>query len=144
VDYAHSDDALKNVLSALRPLTRGKLRVLFGCGGDRDRTKRPRMAAAAEQWADVIYLTSDNPRTENPQAILDEVCDGFSTDARDSVVVELDRHRAIERILRDSEPGDVVLLAGKGHENYQIIGTEKRHFDDVEEATRFLHRQAAA
>ncbi len=144
VDYAHTDDALENVLSALRPLTRGKLRVLFGCGGDRDRTKRPRMAATAEKLADAIYITSDNPRTEKPQAILDEILTGISMDGRSKVSVEIDRRRAIERVLRDAEPGDVVLLAGKGHENYQIIGTEKRHFDDVEEAMNVLGRQQAA
>ncbi len=164
VDYAHTDDGLENVLSALRPLTKGKLRVLFGCGGDRDRTKRPRMARVAERLADVIYLTSDNPRTEDPQTILDEIILGLPADvelsgasrksapsrrrslgAGKSAIVEVDRRRAIERILADAQEGDVVLLAGKGHENYQIIGEEKRHFDDVEEAQRVLeNRQTAA
>jgi UDP-N-acetylmuramoyl-L-alanyl-D-glutamate--2,6-diaminopimelate ligase len=144
VDYAHTDDALENVLSALRPLTRGKLRVLFGCGGDRDRTKRPRMARTAEKLADAVYVTSDNPRTEEPQSILNEILDGFSDEVRDSVVVEIDRREAIRRILSDALPGDVVLLAGKGHENYQIIGTQKRHFDDVEEAARALKVRLAA
>ena len=134
VDYAHTDDALENVLSALRPLTRGKLRVLFGCGGDRDPFKRPRMARTAEDFADFIYVTSDNPRTEKPQSILDGIAGGFSPAAMPRVMFELDRKSAIARILGDAEPGDVVLLAGKGHENYQIIGQEKRHFDDVEEA----------
>lgn len=156
VDYAHTDDALENVLRALRPLTRNRLRVMFGCGGDRDRSKRPRMAAVAEREADVVYLTSDNPRTENAEAILEEIVSGLSADVeldgdlawarsrtrrmgkRTPVVVEADRRRAIERVLTEAEEGDVVLLAGKGHENYQIIGTEKRHFDDVEEATRVL------
>lgn len=144
VDYAHTDDALDNVLSALRPLTRGRLRVLFGCGGDRDRTKRPRMARTAEKWADAIYVTSDNPRTEDPRSILDQIVAGFSPACRQRAVVEIDRRAAIARILRDAEPGDVVLLAGKGHENYQIIGTEKRHFDDVEEAVRVLRVRLAA
>lgn len=163
VDYAHTDDGLENVLCALRPLTRGKVRVLFGCGGDRDRTKRPRMARIAERLADVIYLTSDNPRTENPQEILSEIITGFSADVelsgcarpplkarrsgsgqRKAVIVEADRRRAIERVVGDAQEGDVVLLAGKGHENYQIIGTEKRHFDDVEEATRLLRGAALA
>ena len=138
VDYAHTDDALENVLTALRPLTRGKLRVLFGCGGDRDATKRPRMARIAEQLADVVYLTSDNPRREEPQAILDMIAAGFSDRSIKPVYREVDRRTAIERALVDAEPGDVVLLAGKGHENYQIIGNERRHFDDVEEATRVL------
>jgi UDP-N-acetylmuramoyl-L-alanyl-D-glutamate--2,6-diaminopimelate ligase len=138
VDYAHSDDALENVLSALKPLTRGKLRVLFGCGGDRDRSKRPRMARTAQRLADVIYVTSDNPRTENPQAILDEIVSGLSADSGKSVVVDPDRRAMIQRIIADAEENDVVLLAGKGHENYQIIGKTKHHFDDVEEATRAL------
>jgi UDP-N-acetylmuramoyl-L-alanyl-D-glutamate--2,6-diaminopimelate ligase len=144
VDYAHTDDALENVLSALRPLTRGKLRVLFGCGGDRDRTKRPRMAQTAEKWADAVHVTSDNPRTEDPQAILNEIAGGFSSGGRFKISVEIDRRAAIEQIIASAQPGDIVLLAGKGHENYQIIGTEKRHFDDVEEAMRCLERKQVA
>ena len=140
VDYAHTDDALENVLSALRPLTKGRLRVLFGCGGDRDRTKRPRMARIAERLADEIYITSDNPRTEDPHAILDEIVTGLSDDPEKLACVEVDRRVAIRKILADAAAGDVVLIAGKGHENYQIIGKEKRHFDDVEEATRVLCR----
>ena len=144
VDYAHTDDALDNVLSALKPLTRGKLRVLFGCGGDRDRTKRPRMARTAEKWADAVYVTSDNPRTENPRAILDEIASGFSPEGVRKTVVEIDRRRAIEVVLSDAGADDVVLVAGKGHENYQIIGTEKHHFDDVEESLRVLQGRAVA
>ncbi|MCC7351723.1 MAG: UDP-N-acetylmuramoyl-L-alanyl-D-glutamate--2,6-diaminopimelate ligase [Phycisphaerales bacterium] len=139
VDYAHTDDALKNVLSALRSLAHGKLRVLFGCGGDRDRTKRPRMARTAVKFADLVIITSDNPRTENPQGIIDEILAGIPADKSTSVVVEPDRRRAIELALMDAQAGDIILLAGKGHENYQIIGTEKRHFDDVEEANRVLN-----
>ncbi len=138
VDYAHSDDALRNVLLALRPITRGKLRVLFGCGGDRDRCKRPRMARVADELADAIYVTSDNPRTENPQSILDEIATGLPADSAKSVVIEADRRKTIERILQDAEADDVVLIAGKGHEKYQIIGTAKHHFDDVEECERVL------
>jgi UDP-N-acetylmuramoyl-L-alanyl-D-glutamate--2,6-diaminopimelate ligase len=138
VDYAHTDDALKNVLTALRPLTKGKLRVLFGCGGDRDRTKRPRMARIAQELADIVYVTSDNPRTENPEAIIDEILKGFSADSGKTIIVEPDRRRAIELVLGDAEANDVVLLAGKGHENYQIIGKAKHHFDDVEEAEKVL------
>ncbi|HEX4794966.1 MAG TPA: UDP-N-acetylmuramoyl-L-alanyl-D-glutamate--2,6-diaminopimelate ligase [Humisphaera sp.] len=145
VDYAHTDDALENVLSALRPLTRGNLRVLFGCGGDRDATKRPRMARIAEKFADRVYVTSDNPRTEDPRSILEQIIGGFSMTGRAKASIEIDRRAAIEHILADAGPDDIVLLAGKGHENYQIIGTEKRHFDDVEEATRCLRgRQIAA
>jgi UDP-N-acetylmuramoyl-L-alanyl-D-glutamate--2,6-diaminopimelate ligase len=144
IDYAHTDDALENVLEALKPITRGKLRVLFGCGGDRDRTKRPRMARIAEKLADALYVTSDNPRTEDPQAILDEVVTGLTTVGRNSAVVEIDRRAAIERILNDAEPDDVILIAGKGHENYQIIGAERRHFDDAEEAIRVIESLMAA
>ena len=144
VDYAHTDDALDNVLGALRPLTQGKLRVVFGCGGDRDRTKRPRMARTAEKWADHIYVTSDNPRTEDPQAIVKEVTAGFTPEAAGRVVVEADRRKAIELALFDARPKDVVLIAGKGHENYQIVGADKHHFDDVEEASRVLRTLAVA
>ena len=144
VDYAHTDDALDNVLTALRPLTRGRLRVLFGCGGDRDRKKRPRMAKAAERLADAIYVTSDNPRTEDPQAILSDIASGFSPEGVNKTVVEVDRRRAIETILADAQAEDVVLIAGKGHENYQIVGAEKFHFDDVEEVTRALQAGAVA
>lgn len=140
VDYAHTDDALENVLSALRVVTRGRLRLLFGCGGDRDRTKRPRMARAAAKLADDVYVTSDNPRTENPAAIVDEIVAGFPRDAIKPIYIEIDRRKAIEKILGDAQSGDVVLLAGKGHENYQIIGTTKHHFDDVEEATKVLQK----
>jgi UDP-N-acetylmuramoyl-L-alanyl-D-glutamate--2,6-diaminopimelate ligase len=143
VDYAHTDDALRNVLSALRPLTRGKLRVVFGCGGDRDRTKRPRMAEIAHRLADVIYVTSDNPRTENPQRILDEIAAGFPADSAQSVVMQVDRRAAIEQALCDAGSDDVVLIAGKGHESYQIVGTTKHHFDDREECHRVLKQRVA-
>jgi UDP-N-acetylmuramoyl-L-alanyl-D-glutamate--2,6-diaminopimelate ligase len=133
VDYAHTDDALEQVLKALRPLTSGKLRVLFGCGGDRDRTKRPLMAAATERRADCIYVTSDNPRTEDPGEIIRQIVAGFANPTGKPIFVEPDRRAAIGKILFDSRPGDVVLIAGKGHENYQIIGQTKHHFDDVEE-----------
>jgi UDP-N-acetylmuramoyl-L-alanyl-D-glutamate--2,6-diaminopimelate ligase len=142
VDYAHTDDALRNVLTALRPLTRGRLRVLFGCGGDRDKTKRPRMAAVAQELADEVYVTSDNPRTEDPGSILDQIVGGF-TGGFEPAMVEGDRRRAIERILGDSRPGDVVLIAGKGHENYQILGTTKHPFDDAAECRRVITGRTA-
>jgi UDP-N-acetylmuramoyl-L-alanyl-D-glutamate--2,6-diaminopimelate ligase len=142
VDYAHTDDALEKVLTALRPLTRGKLRVLFGCGGDRDRTKRPLMARVAQRLADVVYVTSDNPRTEKPGDIIDEIIAGFEQNSQRSVVVEPDRRAAITSILEDAKNGDVVLLAGKGHENYQIVGHVKHHFDDVEEAMDVLRKSS--
>ena len=133
VDYAHTDDALANVLSAVRPVTRGRLIVLFGCGGDRDRLKRPRMARVAEELADVVIVTSDNPRTEDPRAIIDDIVKGFSTAGLAKVQVEPDRRTAIGLALSQARAGDLVLLAGKGHETYQIIGKTKHHFDDAEE-----------
>jgi UDP-N-acetylmuramoyl-L-alanyl-D-glutamate--2,6-diaminopimelate ligase len=144
VDYAHTDDALQNVLSALKPLTRRKLRVVFGCGGDRDRTKRPRMARTAESFADALYVTSDNPRTEDPKSILDEVVSGLSAAGRAKAVIEVDRRTAIRRSMADAQEGDVVLIAGKGHENYQILGTTKHHFDDIEEATAAIKGSSLA
>ncbi|MEM8873155.1 MAG: UDP-N-acetylmuramoyl-L-alanyl-D-glutamate--2,6-diaminopimelate ligase [Planctomycetota bacterium] len=131
VDYAHTDDALDNVLRALRPLCTRKLRIVFGCGGDRDKTKRPRMAAAAERTADALYVTSDNPRTEDPDAILADIVAGLE---RKPTLVDPDRRVAIRQAIADASDGDIVLIAGKGHENYQILGTEKTHFDDREEA----------
>ncbi len=141
VDYAHTDDALENVLSALAPICRGTLRVVFGCGGDRDRTKRPRMARVAEKWAGAVYVTSDNPRTEDPQAILDEICLGFETNR--PRYVHVDRRTAIQTALADAGEQDIVLIAGKGHEDYQIVGTTKHHFDDVEEARRAIEAAGA-
>ncbi len=134
VDYAHTDDALRNVLSAVKPLTRGRLTVVFGCGGDRDRTKRPRMARAAAEWADAIMVTSDNPRSEAPRAIIDEILTGFDAAARPRVLVEPDRALAIRAALAAGRAGDVLVIAGKGHEDYQIVGDRKVHFDDVEAA----------
>lgn len=134
VDYAHTDDALANVLDALRPLTAGRLIVLFGCGGDRDASKRPRMARVAARYADQIIVTSDNPRTEDPRRIIADVLTGFEAPVMKRVLVEPDRGKAIDAAIRIAEPGDVVLLAGKGHENYQIVGTERLDFDDAEAA----------
>jgi UDP-N-acetylmuramoyl-L-alanyl-D-glutamate--2,6-diaminopimelate ligase len=138
VDYAHTDDALANVLRAVRKLTRGRVRVVFGCGGDRDRTKRPRMARIAREMSDVVYVTSDNPRTENPQAIIDETVSGLRADERETVIVEPDRRQAIRRAIAEAEAEDVVLIAGKGHEKYQIIGQARLPFDDVAEAEAAL------
>ncbi len=138
VDYAHSDDALDNVLKTLRPLARGRLRVLFGCGGERDRGKRPRMAAVACRWADQVWITDDNPRRDDPAVIRQEIFAGVPSNRRDSVVVQPDRREAIERILTEAQENDVIVLAGKGHETYQQIGTIKHPFDDVEVASRVL------
>ncbi len=135
VDYAHTDDALANVLAAVAPLADGRVILVFGCGGDRDRTKRPRMAHAAEAGADRIIVTSDNPRSEEPGAIIDDILAGFSDARRAAVQVDPDRGAAIVAAVQQAEPGDVVLIAGKGHEDYQIIGDRRLHFDDVEAAS---------
>ncbi len=132
VDYAHTDDALGNVLRSLRAITEGKLIVVFGCGGDRDKTKRPRMAAAAELLADRIVITSDNPRSEDARAIIDDIVCGLSPAAKAAAVLEPDRRSAIAAAIDFAQPGDVVLIAGKGHENYQVIGDERLNFDDVQ------------
>ncbi len=138
VDYAHTDDALANALSALQPLTEGRLIAVFGCGGDRDHTKRPRMACVAQRWADRVIVTSDNPRTEDPDAIIDEIVAGFDAEGRAKLHVEPDRRAAIAEAIGQAQPGDVVVLAGKGHEDYQLIGCTKHHFDDAEVAAEAL------
>ncbi|MEX2212903.1 MAG: UDP-N-acetylmuramoyl-L-alanyl-D-glutamate--2,6-diaminopimelate ligase [Phycisphaeraceae bacterium] len=138
VDYAHTHDALKNVLKALRPVCRGRLITLFGCGGDRDATKRPLMAAEACALSDVVIITSDNPRTEDPRMILEGILKGVPDHKFDEVIIEPDRALAIQRAIRAAMPEDIVLIAGKGHEDYQIIGREKRHFDDREHAAAAL------
>lgn len=140
VDYAHTDDALENVLSALKGLNPGRIVTVFGCGGDRDRSKRPRMAQAAARWSEVVVATSDNPRTEAPDAILDDVEKGIDRRAVE-YHREADRREAIRLALSIARPDDVVLVAGKGHETYQIVGFEKRPFDDrlvVRDAYRAL------
>jgi len=130
IDYAHTDDALKNVLSTLKPLCKGKLWVVFGCGGDRDRTKRPRMARVAEQLADFVIVTSDNPRTERPETIIDEIIAGFENPGSPKITVEQDRKKAVELAVKTAAKDDIVLIAGKGHETYQIIGKQKFNFSD--------------
>jgi len=147
VDYAHTDDALRNLLETARPLASGRIITVFGCGGDRDRTKRPLMGAVAGRLSDVILITSDNPRNEDPARIIEEIQRGITPDTRrgsdqltESIV---DRHKAIEQAVGTAIPGDLVLIAGKGHEKYQVIGTETLPFDDVEVAQAALaHRRA--
>ncbi|MGC9454354.1 MAG: UDP-N-acetylmuramoyl-L-alanyl-D-glutamate--2,6-diaminopimelate ligase [Phycisphaerae bacterium] len=141
VDYAHTDDALRNVLGALRPVTRGRLIVVFGCGGDRDRSKRPRMARVAESLADYIVITSDNPRSEKPDAIIEEIVSGLSQAGRERAVVEPDRRRAIGRAVGSASAGDIVVIAGKGHEKVQIVGDDRIEFDDVREAARAMRQR---
>ena len=144
VDYAHTDAALSSVLPVLRALTRARLICVFGCGGDRDRSKRPRMAAAVGRLADVAYVTNDNPRTENPQHIIDDVLPGFGSSPTCRVEVQLDRRRAIQAAIGEAGPGDIVLIAGKGHEPYQLVGDSVLPFDDMEVAQECLTALATA
>jgi UDP-N-acetylmuramoyl-L-alanyl-D-glutamate--2,6-diaminopimelate ligase len=133
VDYAHTPDGLEQALRAVRGASaagRGQVIVVFGCGGDRDREKRPLMGAVAAQLADRIVLTSDNPRSEDPLAIIDATFAGVPDDYRASVVIEPDRRTAIGAALQIARPGDVVLIAGKGHETTQTIGDRVLPFDD--------------
>ena len=139
VDYAHTEDALRNVMGSLRKLNPSRLIVLFGCGGDRDRTKRAKMARAVEEMADLGVITSDNPRTEDPRGIIADIWTGVTRQSK--FIVEQDRSKAIEMALREGRPGDVVLLAGKGHEDYQIVGTTKLPFDDRLEAISCLEKR---
>jgi UDP-N-acetylmuramoyl-L-alanyl-D-glutamate--2,6-diaminopimelate ligase len=135
VDYAHTEDGLRNVLQAAREICRGAVIVVFGCGGDRDKTKRPKMGKAAAELADFAILTSDNPRTEDPDQILREVEVGMERAGRKrdkDYWVLRNRAEAIRRAIDRARPGDLVMIAGKGHEDYQIIGTERIHFDDRE------------
>jgi UDP-N-acetylmuramoyl-L-alanyl-D-glutamate--2,6-diaminopimelate ligase len=141
VDYAHTDDGLRNALTAARAVCSGRIIVTFGCGGDRDKGKRPKMGAVAAELADYVVLTSDNPRTEDPCRILLDVEVGLQRKGKrkgDTYTVIESRREAIRHALSAARPGDLVLIAGKGHENYQIIGTERRHFDDREEALNAL------
>ncbi|MFS8810383.1 UDP-N-acetylmuramoyl-L-alanyl-D-glutamate--2,6-diaminopimelate ligase [Synechococcus sp. R65.1] len=135
VDYAHTPDGLENLLKALRPQVQGRLICVFGCGGDRDRGKRPQMGRIAATWADQVIVTSDNPRTEDPQRILQDILAGIPGFPW---AVEVDRRQAIRLAILEAQPGDTVVIAGKGHEDYQILGTEKIPFDDREEAREAL------
>jgi len=131
LDYAHTPDALARALETLRPLYPGRLFVVFGAGGDRDRTKRPDMGRVAADGADFAIVTSDNPRTEDPDAIVDEIAAGMPASGEGRTWIRVtDRREAMARALREARPGDAVLLAGKGHETYQVVGTEVRDFDE--------------
>jgi UDP-N-acetylmuramoyl-L-alanyl-D-glutamate--2,6-diaminopimelate ligase len=146
VDYAHTDDALRNALEVLRPLTAGRLITVFGCGGDRDRSKRPLMGAHAARLSDLAWVTSDNPRTEDPLSIIDMILEGARTvpDGEARVRVEPDREAAIAAALASARPGDTILIAGKGHESEQILGDRVIPFDDAEVARRLMKARGGA
>ena len=150
VDYAHTPDALENVLTALKELTQKRLVCVFGCGGDRDRGKRPQMGAIAARLSDVAIVTSDNPRTEEPSAIIEDILSGIASATPltredylggtvvSGYLVEPDRRKAIALSIQGSSAGDTIIIAGKGHETYQIVGRQKHHFDDRETAHQAL------
>jgi UDP-N-acetylmuramoyl-L-alanyl-D-glutamate--2,6-diaminopimelate ligase len=133
VDYAHKPDALRSVLQTLSEMKKGKIITVFGCGGNRDPFKRPQMAAFAEQFSDQVIVTSDNPRGEDPQTIIEAILGGFKTACK--VIVESDRRKAIWRAIESAKEGDIVLIAGKGHEKYQIFAHQTLPFDDVQVAS---------
>jgi UDP-N-acetylmuramoyl-L-alanyl-D-glutamate--2,6-diaminopimelate ligase len=141
VDYAHTPDALQNVLSTINDLNqgRGKIITVVGCGGNRDKGKRPQMAAIAANESNKVILTSDNPRNEEPNAILADMEAGLSPDQKARTLTIEDRAQAIKSALMLAQTGDIILIAGKGHEKYQEIKGERTHFDDVEEVQNFLN-----
>lgn len=145
VDYAHTPDGLENILLTAREITKGKVIVAFGCGGDRDRKKRPIMGQIAAEKADIIFVTSDNPRTENPKAIIEDVLDGVRQGAEKGKTAKCyvypERREAIIQAIQAASEGDIVLIAGKGHEDYQILKDKTIHFDDREEARKAIRER---
>lgn len=139
IDYAHTPDALENVLQSMHVVTRGRLVALFGCGGDRDKTKRPKMGKIAADLADLVIVTSDNPRTEDPEAIIADILAGIPKGTAMEVIP--DRRQAIAWAIEHHQPGDVIVLAGKGHEDYQIIGKTKYHLDEREVVAEILEKR---
>jgi len=142
IDYAVTPDAIENVLKTLRAVTKGRLVMLFGCGGDRDRKKRPIMGRIACELSDYVVVTSDNPRTEKPEDIIEEILVGVR-ECNTPYVVIPDRPTAVEWAVENHQPGDVILLCGKGHEDYQIIGKTKIHMDEREIVAEVLEKRAA-
>lgn len=140
IDYAHTPDALENLLRSMKEAAAGRLVVLFGCGGDRDRGKRPLMGAVAEKYADFVIVTSDNPRTEKPEDILADILAGMKGKKSQRIVI-VDRREAIAWAIENHQPGDLLILAGKGHEDYQIVGHEKFHMDEREIVADILKRK---
>lgn len=141
IDYAHTPDALENALKALRADHNGRLVALFGCGGDRDRTKRPIMGAIAADNADFVIVTSDNPRTEQPQSIIDEILVGLEGKKTEHIAI-CDRAEAIKWAIDNHRANDVILLAGKGHEDYQVVGHEKHHMDEREIVAEHIEKRS--
>ena len=145
VDYAHTPDALENTLKSLQKIkqetrSQGQVITVFGCGGDRDKTKRPLMAAIAQKYSDFVFMTSDNPRTEDPEMILNDIEKGFQSEFK-NYIRQSDRELAIALAIAQAKSGDVILIAGKGHEDYQILGTTKIHFSDYEVAEKYLNQK---
>lgn len=137
VDYAHTGDALENILKSINEFKSNRVITVFGCGGDRDKTKRPIMGAIAEKYSDIVIVTSDNPRTEDPNEILKDIVVGLT---KENHIIEVHREKAIEKAISLAEKNDIILIAGKGHENYQVIGREKIHFDDKEEVIKAIKK----
>ena len=137
IDYAHTPDGLENVLTSVREITDGRVICVFGCGGDRDKTKRPIMGEIGSRLADIAVITSDNPRSEDPQAIIDDIMVGVVKHGA-KIIVEPDRTKAIAKALSAAKAGDVIVLAGKGHETYQILASGKIHYDEREIVAKIL------
>lgn len=140
VDYAHTPDALENVIKTAREFVKNRIITVFGCGGDRDTTKRPLMGDIAQKLSDICIVTSDNPRTEDPELIINDILEGLDK-SKENYKVVIDRKEAIKEAIEMAQKGDVILIAGKGHENYQVIGKVKHHFDDKEIANEFLQNK---
>lgn len=138
IDYAHTPDGLENVITTLKNVTEGRVIAVYGCGGDRDKAKRPIMGDIGSKLADISVITSDNPRSENPQSIIDDIIAGVDKHNKSKVIVECDRTKAIAKALSLAQPNDVVLLAGKGHEDYQILADGKIHYDEREVVANLL------
>lgn len=137
VDYAHTGDALENILKSINEFKTNRVITVFGCGGDRDKTKRPIMGGIAEKYSDIVIVTSDNPRTEDPEEIIKDIVVGLT---KENHIIEIHREKAIEKAISLAEKNDIILIAGKGHENYQVIGREKIHFDDKEEVIKAIKK----
>lgn len=137
VDYAHTGDALENILKSINEFKTNRVITVFGCGGDRDKTKRPIMGGIAEKYSDIVIVTSDNPRTEDPEEIIKDIVVGLT---KENHIIEIHREKAIEKAISLAEKNDIILIAGKGHENYQVIGRERIHFDDKEEVIKAIKK----